>query len=129
MEAASSAWATWASTECPSRSASYNCTQQRPLYRLSPWLPIYLDAGTNNESLLHDPFYLGLRRPRPTAKELDAFVDQFVAAVQEVFPRCCIHFEDWTGIDAINLLARYRDTACSYNLDIQALQALPLPDC
>ena len=69
-------------------------------------LPIYLDAGTNNEALLNDPLYLGLRRSRPSTEELYAFVDEFVEAVQEVFPLCCIHFEDWTGTDAVNLLAR-----------------------
>src|SRR4029077_4375980 len=82
-------------------------------------LPMFLDAGTDNQSLLHDPLYLGLRRPRPSSEELYAFVDEFVEAVQEVFPLCCIHFEDWTGKDAVNLLARYRDKVCCYNDDIQ----------
>jgi malate dehydrogenase (oxaloacetate-decarboxylating)(NADP+) len=91
-----------------------------------PLLPMYLDAGTNNESLLHDPLYLGLRRPRPSTAELYAFVDEFVAAVQEVFPLCCIHFEDWTGIDAINLLNRYRDKVCCYNDDIQGTASVTL---
>ncbi|MFM7577568.1 MAG: NAD-dependent malic enzyme, partial [Microcystaceae cyanobacterium] len=52
-------------------------------------LPMYLDAGTNNEQYLHDPLYLGLRQPRPTTEELFSFVDEFVEAVQEVFPLCC----------------------------------------
>jgi len=82
-------------------------------------LPLYLDAGTNNQQYLKDPLYLGLRRPRPSTEELYAFVDEFVEAVQEVFPNCCIHFEDWTGSDAVNLLARYRDKVCCYNDDIQ----------
>src|SRR5262249_16161499 len=82
-------------------------------------LPMYLDAGTNNQTYLNDPLYLGLRRPRPTTEELYAFVDEFVEAVQEVFPQCCIHFEDWTGSDAVHLLARYRDKVCCYNDDIQ----------
>jgi len=72
-------------------------------------LPMYLDAGTNNETYLQDPLYFGLRRRRPPTEELYAFVDEFVDAVQEVFPNCCIHFEDWTGADAVALLARYRD--------------------
>ena len=46
-------------------------------------------------------------------------VDEFVETVQEVFPRCCIHFEDWTGADAVHLLQRYRDKYCVYNDDIQ----------
>ena len=87
-------------------------------------LPLYLDAGTNNESLLNDPLDLGLKKPRPSQKELYAFVDEFVEAVQEVFPLCCIHFEDWTGTDAINLLERYRDKVCCFNDDIQGTAAI-----
>jgi malate dehydrogenase (oxaloacetate-decarboxylating)(NADP+) len=89
-------------------------------------LPMYLDAGTNNEACLRDPFYVGLRRRRPSTKELYAFVDEFVEAVQEVFPNCCIHFEDWTGVDAIALLARYRDKASCYNDDIQGTAGVVL---
>ena len=89
-------------------------------------LPLYLDAGTNNETLLNDPLYLGLRQSRPATEELYAFVDEFVDAVQEVFPLCCIHFEDWTGTDAINLLARYRDRVCCYNDDIQGTAGIAL---
>jgi malate dehydrogenase (oxaloacetate-decarboxylating)(NADP+) len=47
----------------------------------------------------------GMRRQWPSTEELYAFVDEFVEAVQEVFPNCCIHFEDWTETDAIALLA------------------------
>jgi malate dehydrogenase (oxaloacetate-decarboxylating)(NADP+) len=89
-------------------------------------LPIYLDAGTNNQQYLNDPLYLGLRRPRPSTEELYAFVDEFVEAVQEVFPQCCIHFEDWTGSDAVHLLARYRDKVCCYNDDIQGTGSVTL---
>src|SRR6266436_781767 len=89
-------------------------------------LPIYLDAGTNNQTYLHDPLYLGLRRPRPSSDELYAFVDEFVEAVQELFPLCCIHFEDWAGSDAINLLERYRDQVCCYNDDIQGTAGVTL---
>src|SRR5208282_969282 len=89
-------------------------------------LPMYLDAGTNNQTLLHDPLYLGLRRPRPSTEELYAFVDEFVEAVQEVFPNCCIHFGDWTGTDAIALLARYRNEVCCYNDDIQGTAGVVL---
>ena len=89
-------------------------------------LPMYLDAGTNNQPYLNDPLYLGLRRPRPATEELYAFVDEFVEAVQEVFPLCCIHFEDWTGSDAVHLLARYRDEVCCYNDDIQGTAGVTL---
>src|SRR6201997_3514436 len=89
-------------------------------------LPMYLDAGTNNQQYLNDPLYLGLRRTRPSTEELYAFVDEFVEAVQEVFPNCCIHFEDWTGSDAVHLLARYRDKVCCYNDDIQGTGSVTL---
>ena len=89
-------------------------------------LPLYLDAGTNNEGYLRDPLYVGLRKHRPSTEELYAFVDEFVDAVQEVFPNCCIHFEDWTGTDAIALLARYRNKVSCYNDDIQGTAGITL---
>lgn len=89
-------------------------------------LPLFLDAGTNNETLLRDPLYLGIKQTRPSREELFAFVDEFVEAVQEVFPLCCIHFEDWTGEDAIHLLARYRDQVCCFNDDIQGTAAITI---
>jgi malate dehydrogenase (oxaloacetate-decarboxylating)(NADP+) len=89
-------------------------------------LPMYLDAGTNNQTYLNDPLYLGLKQPRPTTEKLVEFVDEFVDAVQEVFPDCCIHFEDWTGSDAVHLLARYRDKVSCYNDDIQGTGSVTL---
>ena len=89
-------------------------------------LPMYLDAGTNNEQYLHDPLYLGMRKTRPSTEDLYSFVDEFVQAVQEVFPKCCIHFEDWTGVDAVHLLQRYRDKYCVYNDDVQGTAGIVL---
>jgi len=89
-------------------------------------LPMYLDAGTNNEQYLHDPLYLGMRRARPSTEELYSFVDEFVEAVQSVFPKCCIHFEDWTGADAVHLLQRYRNNYCVYNDDVQGTAGIVL---
>jgi malate dehydrogenase (oxaloacetate-decarboxylating)(NADP+) len=89
-------------------------------------LPMYLDAGTNNEQYLHDPLYLGLRQTRPSAEALYSFVDEFVEAVQEVFPKCCVHFEDWTGSHAVHLLERYRDKYCVYNDDVQGTAGIVL---
>jgi malate dehydrogenase (oxaloacetate-decarboxylating)(NADP+) len=82
-------------------------------------LPLLLDFGTNNHELLNDPLYLGLRQTRPTIQETEPFVDEFVQAIQESFPECCIHFEDWRGTDALHYLARYRDKVCCFNDDIQ----------
>jgi malate dehydrogenase (oxaloacetate-decarboxylating)(NADP+) len=89
-------------------------------------LPMYLDAGTNNEQYLHDPLYLGMRKTRPRTEELYWFVDEFMQAVQEVFPKCCVHFEDWTGVDAVHLLQRYRDKYCVYNDDVQGTAGIVL---
>src|SRR5215469_8536791 len=89
-------------------------------------MPMYLDAGTNNEQYLHDPLYLGLRKTRPPTEELFSFVDEFMEAVQEVFPKCCVHFEDWTGVDAVHLLERYRDKYCVYNDDVQGTAGITL---
>ena len=73
-----------------------------------------------------DPLYLGLRQPRPAVAELDQFVDEFITAVHEEFPDCCIQFEDWAGVDAVRLLARYRDRICCFNDDIQGTAAVAL---
>jgi malate dehydrogenase (oxaloacetate-decarboxylating)(NADP+) len=89
-------------------------------------LPMFLDAGTNNEQYLRDPLYLGMRKTRPATADLYSFVDEFVEAVQEVFPKCCIHFEDWTGTDAVHLLQRYRDKYCVYNDDVQGTAGITL---
>jgi malate dehydrogenase (oxaloacetate-decarboxylating)(NADP+) len=89
-------------------------------------LPMYLDAGTNNEQYLHDPLYLGMRKTRPRTEELYSFVDEFMQAVQELFPKCCVHFEDWTGVDAVHLLQRYRDKYCVYNDDVQGTAGIVL---
>jgi malate dehydrogenase (oxaloacetate-decarboxylating)(NADP+) len=89
-------------------------------------LPIMMDCGTNNETLLKDPLYTGLRQTRPAVAELDEFVEEFVTAVQEEFPNCCIQWEDWARADAFRLLARYRDRVCCFNDDIQGSGAVAL---
>ena len=82
-------------------------------------LPVLLDCGTDNQTLLDDPLYLGLKQKRPSTEDLDSFVQEFVDAVQGLYPKCCIHFEDWKGTDAIRLLARYVNKISCYNDDIQ----------
>lgn len=89
-------------------------------------LPLMLDIGTTNSALRADPLYLGLRRMPPPQAELDAFVDEFIAAVREVFPDACVHFEDWKGTDALHYLARYRDQILCYNDDIQGTASITL---
>jgi malate dehydrogenase (oxaloacetate-decarboxylating)(NADP+) len=89
-------------------------------------LPVLLDIGTTNASLRADPLYLGLRQTPPAPDELDALTEEFVQAVQEVFPGCCIHFEDWKGTDAIRVLKRYSDKVLCYNDDIQGTASVSL---
>ncbi len=89
-------------------------------------LPVVLDVGTNNQSLVEDPLYLGLRQPRVRGEEYMSFVDEFVAAVQALYPKCCIQWEDFANINAVPILARYRDQVCTYNDDIQGTAGVAL---
>ena len=90
-------------------------------------LPVLFDIGTTNAPMRADPLYLGLREAPPAADaELDALVDEFVAAANEVFPGVCVHFEDWKGTDAIRLLARYKDKYLVYNDDIQGTASVTI---
>ena len=89
-------------------------------------LPVLFDIGTTNDALRADPLYLGLKVKPPSERELDELVEEFVQAVQQVFPNCCIHFEDWKGTDAIRVLARYRDKVLCYNDDIQGTASVTL---
>ena len=87
-------------------------------------LPIVLDTGTNNEDFLNDPLYPGLRQKRIVGKEYDDFIEAFVVAINEVFPKICIQWEDFKGVDAIRILNKFRDKVCTYNDDIQGTAAI-----
>lgn len=86
-------------------------------------IPVVLDVGTNNEALQNDQFYIGIREPRLTGEAYDSFVEEFVVAVQDVFPNCCIQWEDFANHHAVPLLERYRNRIASFNDDIQGTAA------
>ncbi|MGI9325685.1 MAG: NAD-dependent malic enzyme [Pseudomonadales bacterium] len=89
-------------------------------------LPVSLDVGTNNDDLLADPNYLGLQEPRLRGEGFAALVDEFVAAVQDLWPDACIQWEDFRKSNALSIMNKYRHSVLSFNDDIQGTGAVTL---
>ena len=89
-------------------------------------LPVTLDVGTNNESLLNDPLYLGLEQRRERGPAYDELVEEFVSAVQETFPQAMVQLEDFGNLNAFRLLQQYRERLCLFDDDIQGTGAVAL---
>jgi malate dehydrogenase (oxaloacetate-decarboxylating)(NADP+) len=89
-------------------------------------LPVTLDVGTDNESLLADPLYMGTQRRRLRGDAYDELVDEFFEAVGKVFPRAVVQLEDFATRNAFRLLERYRVGYCAFDDDIQGTAGVAL---
>ena len=87
-------------------------------------IPISLDVGTNNAELLDDPLYVGYREPRLRGQEYDDLVDEFVRAVNEVYPGALLQWEDFANLTSFGNLEKHRKEIASFNDDIQGTAAM-----
>jgi malate dehydrogenase (oxaloacetate-decarboxylating) len=89
-------------------------------------LPVVLDTGTDNLSLLNDEMYLGLRHARVRDARYDELIDAYVTACQKLFPHAMLHWEDFGASNARRILDKYADHVCTFNDDMQGTAAVVL---
>ena len=89
-------------------------------------IPVMLDVGTNRESLLNDPTYIGNRHARIRGARYDAFIDAYVKAVSKLFPHAMLQWEDFAPDGGRRILEKYRDRICTFNDDMQGTGAITL---
>lgn len=89
-------------------------------------LPVVIDAGTDNQQLLADDEYLGMRHQRLIGEVYFAYIDRFVAAVEKLFPKSLLHFEDFGRGTAAQILDKYQDRILTFNDDIQGTGVIAL---
>jgi malate dehydrogenase (oxaloacetate-decarboxylating) len=89
-------------------------------------IPVMLDVGTNKESLLNDPMYIGSRHARIRGESYDAFIDLYVKAVTKLFPNALLQWEDFAAGNARRILKRYREEICTFSDDMQGTGAIAL---
>jgi malate dehydrogenase (oxaloacetate-decarboxylating) len=89
-------------------------------------IPVMLDVGTDRQSLLDDPLYLGYRHPRVRGEQYQAFIDKYVSTALRLYPNALLHWEDFNAVNARFILNTYRSSICTFNDDLQGTAAIVL---
>ncbi len=89
-------------------------------------IPVMLDVGTNRESLLKDPMYIGNRHARVRGERYDAFIAAYVQTATKLFPNALLQWEDFGPGNGRRILEKYRDRICTFSDDLQGTGAIAL---
>ena len=89
-------------------------------------IPVMLDVGTDRESLLNDPLYVGNRHARVRGERYDQLIESYIETASRLFPNALLHFEDFGPSNARRILEQYRDKARIFNDDVQGTGAITL---